>query len=329
LNAIHNHHNAVPEDVTVKELCDIAAITEYFQLQDAMDIFFQSWVRDLALARTYDDHPLEWLFLSMVFVKEGLFHDMAKRLITERQSSRPIVTDLPIEKRLLDDLHNQRETALHKLFSTLRQLRSRLKQDNRCSPRCSDMLASAVEETVERRVGHLNKDTITVNDVVRIFYEIRSVAWFRAHSFCGTSGREFCCLFDVLRSRGGGSYIIPVLSDYRPDDFLPEDPLQDPVESQAMDVDTETNEPVDAQNTTAQVPDEPASNVEQVASGDRMQQTETPSQAEVTKMKIKRKTQKPKTATDNAKKHKRGGRGERGGYRVRKKGSSSTVGPSA
>lgn len=266
----------------------------------------------------------------MVFVKENLFHDMAERLIIERRSSRPIVTDLPIEKRLLNDLHNQRETALHKLFSTFRQLRNRLlDQNNRCSPRCSHMLASGVEETIERRVGQLNKDTITVNDVVRIFYEIRSVAWFRAHSSCGTSGREFCRLFDVVSSRGAGFYIIPVLSDYRPDDILPQDAPQGPVKLEAMDVDTEMKQSVDAQNTTTQGRDEPAGTVHQVVSGHTTQQPSNPGQTEVRNMKIRRTSRKPKTTTDNGNNPKRGGRGKRGGRRGQAQGSSSMAVPSA
>lgn len=301
-----------------------------------MDVFVQSWVRGLDRAFPFQDYPLEWLFLSMVFVKETLFHDMAERLIIHRQSSRPIVTDLPIEKRLLDDLHNQREAALRKLFSTLRhQLPRRLRQGDRCSQRCSQMLTDAIEKTVQRHVGRLDIDTITVKDAVRIFHEISTVEWFRRYSSCGTSGRRFCRLFDVLSSRGEAAYIIPVLSDYRPYNYgphaavVPQDPV---VKSEPMDVDTEARQPADTQNTAAQIQikEEPVSPVQQVASGDNTRRTRTPGQTGVAKMKIGAKRQKLETTTNIGKRHQRGGRGgKRGGHRRNAQASNSKAAPSA
>lgn len=102
LRLIHGLHKDVPRKVCVDTLCNIAAIVDYYQCHDVVEIFAERWLpaaRETLSNKSSIGTFKKCLFTSVVFKDHKMFKDVAPRIIWG--CTGPVNTSLPVPHQLL------------------------------------------------------------------------------------------------------------------------------------------------------------------------------------------------------------------------------------
>jgi hypothetical protein len=87
LHIIHGLTRKVPRQVSLKMLSRLAFVVNHRQIHEAVELFSDSWIKNLKrdpLPCSYIPEVLSWLFIFWVFQKEDDFRNMSQ--ILERES---------------------------------------------------------------------------------------------------------------------------------------------------------------------------------------------------------------------------------------------------
>lgn len=106
LDAIHGRHAEIPRFINLGLLARIATVVDHFKCQEAIQVFFDHWQRNIncrvdfptALCKT----ALLWFYISMVFLgQETIFESMARVVVMDFKGPDQITArELPIKATL-------------------------------------------------------------------------------------------------------------------------------------------------------------------------------------------------------------------------------------
>ena len=121
LNIIHGRNRSVPRPVSLEMLANIAAIVDYYDCHEAVEVFVDLWIPLLesTIPTSYGIDCVLWLCISSVFSQDNTLRKMVELAIMD--STEPILAmGLPIPVRLLGKQSTALKTAylLHVLIYT-------------------------------------------------------------------------------------------------------------------------------------------------------------------------------------------------------------------
>lgn len=83
---VHGTTRKVPRVVPLDTLTKLASSVDYYQLHEAVEIFSETWTRNLkqkAFPASYDPTVIPWLFVSWVFQQRDEFKEITRILENE------------------------------------------------------------------------------------------------------------------------------------------------------------------------------------------------------------------------------------------------------
>ncbi|RDW61730.1 uncharacterized protein DSM5745_10402 [Aspergillus mulundensis] len=135
---IHCRTRQVPTAVTLSVLTDIAVLVDYYECHDAIALFANLWIKDLAYTvpkpitapigvtafqPDCNDSALNWLLISWVFKDKSVFKQVTSHLL--HYSIDEISSDgLPIPGSIIERLNSQRNANISFLINDLNALHS-------------------------------------------------------------------------------------------------------------------------------------------------------------------------------------------------------------
>jgi hypothetical protein len=102
MNIIHGRGRNVPRQVTLKTLSEIAALVDYYECHEVVDMMSGVWVNGflLQMPAAFGTDIILWIFISWVFQQPYQF-TLATKIATEQSNQRIDPGDLPIPQRIL------------------------------------------------------------------------------------------------------------------------------------------------------------------------------------------------------------------------------------
>ncbi|GIK06685.1 hypothetical protein Aspvir_002335 [Aspergillus viridinutans] len=138
MNIIHGRGRNVPRQVTLQTLSEIAALVDYYECYEVVDVVSGVWFNNffLQMPVALGKDVILWIFISWVFQQPFAFTSATKIAATQSQQ-RIDPGDLPIPKRILDKIEEHRrngvKSALDMSYNLVADLRDGRKH---CSDVC-------------------------------------------------------------------------------------------------------------------------------------------------------------------------------------------------
>ncbi|RHZ59253.1 uncharacterized protein CDV56_105070 [Aspergillus thermomutatus] len=138
MNIIHGRGRNVPRQVTLRTLSEIAALVDYYECHEVVDVMSGIWIDKLlkSMPSTYCKGIISWIFISWVFQRPSSFTSATEIAATQSQQ-RIDPGDLPIPQRILDKIEEHRrggvKSALDMSYELITDLRDGRKH---CSDVC-------------------------------------------------------------------------------------------------------------------------------------------------------------------------------------------------
>ncbi|KAK3349743.1 hypothetical protein B0T25DRAFT_570347 [Lasiosphaeria hispida] len=151
LNAIHGRTKAIPSTISLKMLCKIAVLVDYYKLHDALSFFASVWIKTLhdSLPICYKRDLILWICVSSMFGNVTILESVTKIAIKESPEKLQTL-GLPIPNKISVNYHRE------KLFKQLTNLLDKVKEDllediGGCSFECRSLLLSALTKQMYNR----------------------------------------------------------------------------------------------------------------------------------------------------------------------------------
>jgi len=102
LNIIHGHTRRVPRSLDVESLTKLAALVDYYECHEAVEVFSDMWIDRLKdnVAKSYSRDLIRWLCISWVFRKSEIFNNVT-RIAQCESKGRIQQLGLPIPKHVI------------------------------------------------------------------------------------------------------------------------------------------------------------------------------------------------------------------------------------
>ncbi|KAI9163621.1 LOW QUALITY PROTEIN: hypothetical protein HJFPF1_05242 [Paramyrothecium foliicola] len=131
LDAIHGQHLAIPQNISLERLADVAAIVDYYDCQHTMVLLVKYWRRRLHwnLPEDYDKNCVFLMAIHWVFLGRTAFNQAAEVAFTRCRG--PILRgDLPLPDVFLRAIEDKRKETLDKLYNLLGELFVKLSENH-------------------------------------------------------------------------------------------------------------------------------------------------------------------------------------------------------
>ncbi|KAK7403797.1 hypothetical protein QQX98_010439 [Neonectria punicea] len=180
LDIIHGHHWDVPKSLDLEMLTKFAVIVDYYQCYEIVDIFVDSWLRDMEgdLPTRHGKTSVMWLCVSWVFSRSDTFDTLAKLALRHQEGSIGSM-NLPIGP-VLEEIDQKRQKLIALVLSKLDELRESLsKGETGCSFECSCMLLGALMKEMQK-LGHLSPpfQGHSITTVMQMMANVRPPLWY-------------------------------------------------------------------------------------------------------------------------------------------------------
>ncbi|KAL7795234.1 hypothetical protein V8C37DRAFT_401048 [Trichoderma ceciliae] len=157
LDIIHGQHALIPKSVSLELLAKIAAIVDYYDCNDVVEIFVDRWILLLQdeLPSSYGKECMLWMSISWVFLRVDVLQSMTKIAIVGCRQ-RIQTMSLPLPDALTRIIEDKRNEVLNRILQILNSLRESLCRDPGCSSECTYMLLGALTRQMhEAKISEL------------------------------------------------------------------------------------------------------------------------------------------------------------------------------
>ncbi|KAK3938469.1 hypothetical protein QBC46DRAFT_390178 [Diplogelasinospora grovesii] len=159
MNIVHGRGSRVPRLVDFETLAQVALLVDKFQLHDAVDVYAERWIENLAtLAResatpppSYGRDLILWIFVAYVFRRSDLFKAATRVAIL--QSHGPIRDlGLPIRDKIIRTIDSKRQELVGHALGILHKALDKLREGKaECAAfRCDAFLLGELIKTLYR-----------------------------------------------------------------------------------------------------------------------------------------------------------------------------------
>jgi len=105
LNLVHGRHRLTPKSVTLESLAKIAAIVDYYEFHEAVEVICGSWVSTLRVSEpiptSLERNLFLWMLGAWVFGLEDIFKSTTKAAILQTKSILEAPNNLPIQANVI------------------------------------------------------------------------------------------------------------------------------------------------------------------------------------------------------------------------------------
>ncbi|KAK3304842.1 uncharacterized protein B0T15DRAFT_398894, partial [Chaetomium strumarium] len=208
---IHGCNRQVPRLVSLELLAKIAALVDYYQCLEAVEVFAGLWLQRLRSQRQLPEQVgrdlILWLFISWVFANGDIFTSVTT--IALRQSQGPLPTlGLPIPEKIIEAIDRRRQEVVEKVTTALHGLCVSFRDSpDQCCFECSSIqLGALTKEMHAKRLEPrpaspmLGYSVVATIDTARSF---RSPQWDckrRGYRYAS----RYCDLESIIRSKVDG-----------------------------------------------------------------------------------------------------------------------------
>jgi hypothetical protein len=102
LNALHVHHRALPDTVSLEILAKLAVLVDYYDCHEAIEVFARKWIDQMKdeIPNTYCRGLILWLCITEVFKTKDDFQGVTATVM--KTAASPIRSlDLPIPNHII------------------------------------------------------------------------------------------------------------------------------------------------------------------------------------------------------------------------------------
>ncbi|KAL5086376.1 hypothetical protein Trisim1_009101 [Trichoderma cf. simile WF8] len=133
MRIVHAQNKKVPEEVTLEQLANIAAIVDDLQCQESVDFFASLWAKKLAIKPPEEINVdlARCILISTVFGLKGLYESSTLQAILSSTGAMPVF-GLPISPDALDAIDNARKDLLRRRLRRLLTIAEKYKNPRLC-----------------------------------------------------------------------------------------------------------------------------------------------------------------------------------------------------
>lgn len=182
MNIIHGHPRSVPRSVGLVKLAKIAAIVDYYEFHEAVEVFSDMWIEKLSFSSTeYNRDLILWLFISWVFSHAKIFKEVTRIILLKARGPIPTL-GLRIPQTVSDQLEKKRQELVKGVLDILHELLIYLRERRTiCAVQCTIVLYGLLER--EMQTWGLSPQPelpllgYNFEDTVKLARQIKSPTW--------------------------------------------------------------------------------------------------------------------------------------------------------
>ncbi|KAK0705586.1 hypothetical protein B0H67DRAFT_450594, partial [Lasiosphaeris hirsuta] len=126
MNIVHGRWKPVPRTASVETLARIAAIVDYYDIREALQLVLSLWMHGSTASSVPTSLCREtvlWILVSWVFGDAEIFKQAAKVAILRSARDLECPGDVPIPSSIFDEINKRRRESMHILANELEDLR--------------------------------------------------------------------------------------------------------------------------------------------------------------------------------------------------------------
>ncbi|KAK1830933.1 hypothetical protein QBC39DRAFT_260074 [Podospora conica] len=184
LNLVHGWHRRTPKSVTLETLANIAAIVDYYEFYEAVEVACSSWVSTLRVSEPIPEEPGRKLYLWMlnawVFGLDDIFKSTTKAAILHATSVLEAPDNLPIPAKVFDRMNENRQAAITSIVAGVVSLRKDYEENRKgCNWACACLHFGVLHKlSIQMNVaGDLPCDGKCLREIVYALRDMRLPRW--------------------------------------------------------------------------------------------------------------------------------------------------------